>query len=56
MVYYHLGLFSKEGLRENCATGTILNSSVTKASTQEDRVRSATAIRLIMNLPTLFIQ
>ena len=55
MVYYHLGLFGKEELEENCASGTILSSSLTKAFRQEDRVISSTPIGLFMNLTNLFV-
>ena len=56
MVYYQLRLFGKEEVRENCATGTMLCSSLTKASTQEDRVISATPIYPITKLATWFIR
>jgi len=48
----HLGLFGKEGLQENCASGTILSSSITKVSRQEDRVISSTPIGPFINLTT----
>jgi len=38
-----------------CIIGTILTFSLTKASTQEDRVRFATGIGMITKLDTLFI-
>jgi len=56
MVCYHLGLLGKEGLRENCATGTILNFSLTKASMQEDRVITATSIGPITKLAILLVR
>jgi len=56
MVYYHLRVFGKEGLWENCATSTILSASLPKASGQEDRVISVTAIGPITKLATLFVQ
>jgi len=56
MVYYHVGLFGKEALREDCATGTIPIPSLTEAYTLGARAISATAIGPITKLATSFIQ
>jgi len=55
MVHYHVGLFGKEGLGENCAIGRIQTDSLTDVETQDARVISATPIGPILKLDTSFV-
>jgi len=56
IVHYHLGVFGKGGLGENCATGTIPTPSLTEAYTPEASVILATVIGPITKLATWFVR